>query len=60
MPQTKESLLAMGQFANEVGSACCRILGAVPNDEARETLKEQIAIYNPSAAGGKGSSGTKN
>ncbi|XP_065826108.1 uncharacterized protein [Oscarella lobularis] len=56
MPQTKESLLAMGQFANEVGSACCRILGAVPNDEARETLKEQIAIYNPSAAGGKGSS----
>eukprot|EP00118_Oscarella_pearsei_P016435 m.156942 g.156942 ORF g.156942 m.156942 type:complete len:320 (+) comp38691_c2_seq55:590-1549(+) len=49
IPETEESLIAMGRFANEVGSVCCQLLGAVPNNEAREMLKEQIQVFNPSS-----------
>lgn len=44
-PQAEQQLYDLGHVANTVGSICCQVLGAVPDQFARKELKEQLKDF---------------
>eukprot|EP00117_Sycon_ciliatum_P041725 scpid61268/ scgid4977/ Arabinose 5-phosphate isomerase KdsD; Pa-KdsD len=50
IPSSREELTQCGTVANRLGSACCRVLGAVPTAETREHVQDLIVEQKSTSA----------